>query len=38
MWHKIKAGDSAIIATKWHPRETSKVVTGDVNGVIKYWD
>jgi pre-mRNA-processing factor 17 len=38
MWHKIKAGDSAIITTKWHPRETSKVVTGDVNGVIKYWD
>ena len=38
MWHKIKASDSAIITTKWHPRETSKVVTGDVNGVIKYWD
>ena len=38
MWHKIKASDGAVISTAWHPRESSKVVTGDVNGVIKYWD
>lgn len=38
MWHKIKASDCAVVATAWHPRESSKVVTGDVNGVVKYWD
>ncbi|KAK5676298.1 hypothetical protein LTS10_011110 [Elasticomyces elasticus] len=38
MWHKIKASDSAVVAVAWHPRESSKVVTGDLNGVIKYWD
>ncbi|KAK4634244.1 Pre-mRNA-processing factor 17 [Fulvia fulva] len=38
MWHKIKASDSAVIAVAWHPRESSKVVTGDLNGAIKYWD
>ncbi|QIW97737.1 hypothetical protein AMS68_003255 [Peltaster fructicola] len=38
MWHKMKAGDSAIIVNAWHPRESSKVVTGDLNGVLKYWD
>lgn len=38
MWHKIKASDAAIISVAWHPRESSKVVTGDLNGVVKYWD
>lgn len=38
MWHKIQASDSPVLAVQWHPRETSKVVTGDLNGAIKYWD
>ncbi|KAF2837090.1 WD40 repeat-like protein [Patellaria atrata CBS 101060] len=38
MWHKIQASDVPVVSTLWHPRETSKVVTGDLNGVIKYWD
>ena len=40
MWHKIKASDSsaAVVATAWHPRESSKVVTGDLEGIVKYWD
>jgi pre-mRNA-processing factor 17 len=38
MVHKIQASDSPVISCEWHPRETSKVVTGDLNGVIKYWD
>ncbi|KAK4995632.1 hypothetical protein LTR66_004597 [Elasticomyces elasticus] len=38
MWHKIKASDGAVVAAMWHPRESSKVVTGALDGVIKYWD
>ncbi|KAF2751728.1 WD40 repeat-like protein [Sporormia fimetaria CBS 119925] len=38
MWHKIKAGDSPVLAVQWHPRETSKVITGDGEGVLQYWD
>ncbi|SMR53370.1 unnamed protein product [Zymoseptoria tritici ST99CH_3D1] len=38
MWHKIKASDAAVVSVAWHPRESSKVVTGDLNGVVKYWD
>jgi len=38
LWSRIKASDSAVVATAWHPRESSKVVTGDLNGIIKYWD
>ncbi|KAK0357250.1 hypothetical protein LTR02_000111 [Friedmanniomyces endolithicus] len=38
MWHKIKASEGAVVATAWHPRESSKVVTGDLDGVVKYWD
>ncbi|OCK82527.1 WD40 repeat-like protein [Lepidopterella palustris CBS 459.81] len=38
MWHKIQASDGPVLAVQWHPRETSKVVTGDLNGMIKYWD
>ncbi|KAF2794790.1 WD40 repeat-like protein [Melanomma pulvis-pyrius CBS 109.77] len=38
MWHKIQASDTAVLAVQWHPRETSKVITGDLNGVLKYWD
>ncbi|KAI7188994.1 WD40 repeat-like protein [Hortaea werneckii] len=38
MWQKLQASDTAVVATAFHPRESSKVVTGDLNGVIKYWD
>ncbi|KAF2756272.1 WD40 repeat-like protein [Pseudovirgaria hyperparasitica] len=38
MYEKIKASEGPLIAVQWHPRETSKVVTGDLNGTIKYWD
>lgn len=38
MWHKLQASNSAILSTAWHPRESSKVATGDLDGVIKYWD
>jgi pre-mRNA-processing factor 17 len=38
LFHKIKAAEGPILATAWHPRETSKVVTGDLTGLIKYWD
>lgn len=37
MLHKAQASDSAVLAAQWHPREPSKVVTGDANGVVKYW-
>ncbi|KAJ5287897.1 hypothetical protein N7478_003583 [Penicillium angulare] len=41
MYHKILAGGKeggAITSLEWHPQETSKVVTGGLEGVIKYWD
>ncbi|TIA36198.1 WD40 repeat-like protein [Aureobasidium pullulans] len=38
MWHKIKASESAVVAVQWQPKETSKVVTGALDGLIKYWD
>jgi pre-mRNA-processing factor 17 len=38
MWHKIQASDAPVLAVQWHPRETSKVITGDLNGALKYWD
>ncbi|KIW07067.1 uncharacterized protein PV09_01957 [Verruconis gallopava] len=38
MLHKIQASQVPVVSCAWHPRETSKVVTGDVNGIIKYWD
>ncbi|KUL88034.1 hypothetical protein ZTR_03870 [Talaromyces verruculosus] len=41
MYHKIQAGGkdgSAVTCLDWHPQETSKVVTGGLEGVIKYWD
>ncbi|KAF2090913.1 WD40 repeat-like protein [Saccharata proteae CBS 121410] len=38
MYHKIQVSESPVISTLWHPRETSKVVTGDLTGAIKYWD
>jgi pre-mRNA-processing factor 17 len=38
MWHKIQASDAPVLSVQWHPRETSKVITGDLDGVLKYWD
>lgn len=41
MYHKILAGGregGAVTCVDWHPQETSKFVTGGLEGVIKYWD
>lgn len=38
MYHKLKAGTQAITCVKWHPHETSKVVTAGLDGEIRYWD
>ncbi|KAF2000704.1 WD40 repeat-like protein [Amniculicola lignicola CBS 123094] len=38
MWHKIQASEAPVLSVQWHPRESSKVVTGDLNGVLKFWD
>ncbi|KAI9902936.1 hypothetical protein N3K66_002288 [Trichothecium roseum] len=38
MYHKIKAGKQAITCVKWHPQETSKVVTAGIDGEIRLWD
>ncbi|TPR08298.1 hypothetical protein CAN33_0018140 [Aspergillus niger] len=41
MYHKILAGGKeggATTCLDWHPQETSKVVTGGLDGLIKYWD
>lgn len=38
MYHKAKAGSQAMTCVKWHPQETSKVVTAGLDGEIRYWD
>ena len=39
MLHKILAAkDTPVLAAQWHPQETSKFVTGALDGVIKYFD
>ncbi|KAI9682039.1 MAG: hypothetical protein M1817_000093 [Caeruleum heppii] len=41
MWHKWRAvaeGKGACLKCTWHPQEGSKVVTGGLDGVIKYFD
>jgi len=38
MVQKLQASDGAVVASAWHPRETSKVVTAGLDGSIKYWD
>ncbi|KAF2402894.1 WD40 repeat-like protein [Trichodelitschia bisporula] len=38
MLHKIQAADTPVVACQFHPRETSKAITGDLDGIIKYWD
>jgi len=37
MLHKIQASDSPVLSCQFHPREVSKVITGDASGIIKYW-
>lgn len=38
MYHKLKVGSQALTCVKWHPQETSKVVTAGLDGDIRYWD
>ena len=41
MWHKILAGGDgggAVTNVAWHSQETSKVVTGGLDGNIRLWD
>ena len=41
MWHKIRAAGedgAAVVGVAWHPREASRVVTGDAVGRVRYWD
>ncbi|ETI29110.1 hypothetical protein G647_01563 [Cladophialophora carrionii CBS 160.54] len=41
MWHKIQAGgegSGAVTCVAWHQQESSKVATGGLDGVIRYWD
>ena len=41
MWHKIQAGgegNGAVTCVAWHGQESSKVATGGLDGVVRYWD
>ena len=38
MYNKILANDGPVVCAQWHPQESSKVATGGLDGVIKYWD
>lgn len=41
MWHKVQAGgegSGAVTCLAWHSQETSKVATGGLDGIIRYWD
>ena len=45
MWHKIQAGGGkeggvggAVTNVAWHGQETSKVVTGGLDGMVRLWD
>lgn len=39
LYHKMQASvDGAVVAMGWNPRASSRVVTGDSSGALKYWD
>ena len=41
LYHKMVAvdkGKGPVVCAKWHPQETSKVVTAGLEGAIRYWD
>ncbi|KAK5090297.1 hypothetical protein LTR05_000469 [Lithohypha guttulata] len=44
MWHKIQAGSpgrevgQAVTNVAWHGHDTSKVVTGGLDGIVRLWD
>ena len=39
LYSKIPASNEGpVVALAWHPRETSKMVTGDAEGNLRYWD
>jgi pre-mRNA-processing factor 17 len=38
LFSKLQVSDAPLLAVQWHPRETSKVITGDLNGVLRYYD
>ncbi|EMC94562.1 hypothetical protein BAUCODRAFT_35796 [Baudoinia panamericana UAMH 10762] len=35
---RVKAGEAAVGCVGWQGREGSRVASGDVEGVVKYWD
>lgn len=37
MYHKIDTKDP-VTCVKWHPQETSKLVSAGADGIIRYWD
>ena len=39
LWNRLDASkDGATVALSWHPRESSRIVTGDTAGNLRYWD
>lgn len=37
MLHKIQAADSPVLSCQFSPRDEAGAVTGDADGIIKYW-
>lgn len=38
MFHKMQVGEGAITTLAWHPRETSRLVVGGLDGIMRYLD
>lgn len=38
MFHKMQVAEAAMTTVAWHPRETSKVVAGGLDGIVRYFD
>ncbi|KAJ8612474.1 hypothetical protein MRB53_037403 [Persea americana] len=38
MWHKMLVADAPVLSMIWHPRETSKVVVGSGDGLLRLLD